>query len=111
MHLNYADIFGVESLSLNKHFSKPIDSDEQGNFDAPFNMPEQLQRDLIKTIKSLNDDNNQAYCLVAQEKVGYEILQTDVLSISICFEGLSIEHKKQLWLALTNTLKISSDAL
>jgi len=33
------------------------------------------------------------------------------LNISICFEGLSIEHKKQLWQALSSTLKVNSDNL
>jgi len=111
MHLNYAEIFGVESLSLNKHFAKPIDSNQQNNVEESLELPEQLQNDLAKAIKSLKIVNEQSYRLVAQEKAGYDVFQTDVLNISICFEGLSIEHKKQLWQALSSTLKVNSDNL
>jgi len=111
MHLNNAEIFGVESLSLNKHFSKPIDSNEQNNFEVSLHLPEQLQNDLAKAIESLNIVNEQNYSLVAQEKAGYDVVQTDVLNVSICFEGLSIDHKKQLWQALSSTLKVNSDNL
>lgn len=106
MHLNYAEIFGVESLSLNKHFSKPIHSNAQSNFDAAIHIPKQLKHDLVRAIESLNEDSAAEYSLIAQKNPSYGLIQTD---ISISNEGLNSDDKKQLWQALINTFKVKRD--
>jgi len=109
MHLNYAEIFGVESLSLNKHFSKPIQNNEQSNSSMPLHIPEQLQSDLTKAIELLNSDSTKAYRIVAQEVAGYDVIQADTISVSVSHKGLSAEDKKYLWQTLSNTFKVNSD--
>jgi len=109
MHLNYAEIFGVESLSLNKQFSKPIHSDVLSNFDVPLQIPEQLHHDLVKAIESFNPDNLPSYSLEAQNNLSYNLVQSDITNISVSSEGLSSDDKKLLWKELINTFKIKSD--
>lgn len=109
MHLNYAEIFGVESLSLNKHFSKPIQNNEHNNSSMPLHLPEQLQSDLINAIELLNTDGTKAYRIVAQEVNRYDVIQADTISVSVSHKGLSAEDKKHLWQTLMNTFKVDCD--
>ena len=109
MHINYADIFGVEPLSLNKHFATAVNDPMQSNLEPYLNIPKQLEADLVKAIDSL--DNTQSYQLLAQKKPSCSIIAGEPINILVGTNELSTQDKKQLWLELCHTFTVNSDKL
>ncbi len=89
MQITNADIFGVESLKLNQHFSKKHYHSNVKQTDAEWEFPDVLKRDLDIMVKSMNLPT-----LEIQQDAGYTI---SAEQISICRNGLTSQEKKKLW--------------
>lgn len=106
--MNYAEIFGIEALSLNSHFSKlkVVDNQTSTGNDDISSIPDLLAQDLKAAVELLNIDEKLNCHLVAQNMSGFNLIQkNESYMLSICNSGLDSTAKKQLWLKLINAAK------